>query len=123
LNQKSSEQIKAIRCGTAFINSYHRNVEQKHFNISDIFCPPVILSQPDRRRREDAVEGPREWFLCHAVSGSSHETLVNSFVSVCIAIRKIVLSLRRILSRPWLHFSPFNVFLRDLCFFSVLRGD
>ena len=41
----------------------------------------------------------------------------------CIAIRKILLSLRRILSRPWSHFSPFNVFLRDLCFFSVMLGD
>src|SRR5205807_6762377 len=57
----------------------------KHFNISDLY-PSVILSKPDRRRREGAVEEPvlsaakepRKSFLCHAASGSSHEMHVNS---------------------------------------------
>jgi len=54
-----------------------RIVKQKHLNISDLY-PPVILSKPDRRRREGAVEGPRKSFLCHAASGSSHQIPVNS---------------------------------------------
>src|SRR5947207_14399038 len=69
-----------------------------------IFRTPVIQSKPDRRRREGAVEEPvlsgaeriPIYFLCHAASGSSHKTLLNSFASVAPFAVKFQISLARI---------------------------
>src|SRR5437016_2554431 len=90
------------------IDSYWRNSEHKQFNIFRLSLSPVILSQPDRRRREGAVEGPRSDSDDHAASGSPHETLLNSFAPFAV---KFQISLASTYFRPEIKQTPTKSFM------------